>query len=91
MHKPAAPNYRAIENALKLNRAFANRRAELAAVSDAQLVAARILYARVERELHRQQPRDGRGKFLSKAWLQRAETFTPADRAFFRSPITEGK
>lgn len=91
MHKLPAPDYTAIQNALKLNRAFANRRAELAAVSAAQLIAARILFARVEGELRRTQRRDGRGKFLSKAWLQRAETFTPADRAFFRSPITEGK
>lgn len=70
MNKPAAPDYRAIEAALKLNRAFANRQAELEAVSDAQLIAARILFVEVERE------------------LQRAETFTPADRAWFRKPIT---
>lgn len=35
----------------------------------------------------RQAPRDGRGRFLSKAWLQRAETYSAADLAFFRSPL----
>lgn len=37
------------------------------------------------------QPRDGRGKFLSKLWLAEAELFLPADRAWFCSPLTEGK
>lgn len=41
----------------------------------------------------RSQPRDGRGKFLSRSWLADAELFLPADRAWFRSPLstTEGK
>lgn len=33
----------------------------------------------------RTQPRDGTGRFLSKAWLTQAEQFTPADLAWFRS------
>jgi hypothetical protein len=33
----------------------------------------------------RTQPRDGRGRFLSKAWLREAETFTHRDIAWFRS------
>lgn len=43
---------------------------------------------------YRSQPRDGRGRFLSKAWLAEAELFTAQDRAWFRGPITssqEGK
>lgn len=32
---------------------------------------------------YRSQPRDGRGRLLSKAWLAAAETFTPADLAWF--------
>lgn len=94
------------------------RARELEAGADAQLTAARVLFARVERELAapafvalpeltllestplcrevraaggRPAPRDGRGKFLSKAWLAEAETFTAADLAWFRSPIAEGK
>jgi hypothetical protein len=39
----------------------------------------------------RTQPRDGRGRFLPRTWLADAELFLPADRAWFRSPITEGK
>lgn len=35
----------------------------------------------------RTQPRDGRGRLLSKAWLARAETFTAADLAWFRNPV----
>lgn len=39
----------------------------------------------------RSQPRNGRGRFLSKAWLAEAELFTNADRAWFRHPVsTEG-
>jgi hypothetical protein len=78
------------------------RARELETSADAQLTAARVLFARVERELstpeftalpelgdehhiealelhraarsdgERPAPRDGRGRFLSKAWLQRA-------------------
>lgn len=36
----------------------------------------------------RTQPRDGRGRFLSKAWLADAELFLPADVAWFRHPVT---
>lgn len=71
--------------------AYAARRAELEGASDAQLVAARILFANVECSLHRKQPRDGRGQFMSNAWLRNAETFLASDRAWFRSPLTEGK
>lgn len=39
----------------------------------------------------REQPRDGRGRFLSKAWLQRAETYSAADLAWFRRPATEAR
>lgn len=39
----------------------------------------------------RVQPRGRNGKFLSKAWLADAELFLPADRAWFRAPLTEGK
>lgn len=38
----------------------------------------------------RSQPRDGRGRFLSKLWLCEAELFLPSDRAWFRHPVTEG-
>jgi hypothetical protein len=36
-------------------------------------------------------PRDGRGRFLSKAWQREAQSFTATDLAWFRSPITEVK
>lgn len=40
----------------------------------------------------RTQPRDARGRFLSRAWLADAELFLPTDRAWFRHPVTaEGK
>lgn len=39
----------------------------------------------------RTQPRDGRGRFLPRSWLADAELFLPADRAFFRKPLTEAK
>ena len=32
-------------------------------------------------------PRDGRGRYLSQAWLDAAEGYSPADTAWFRSPI----
>lgn len=49
------------------------------------------LYLRywVGKEPSRKPPRDGRGRFLSKAWLRQAETFTPSDLAWFRSPARE--
>jgi hypothetical protein len=37
----------------------------------------------------RTQPRDGRGRFLSRAWLAEAEVFLPRDAAWFRSPVAE--
>ena len=36
----------------------------------------------------REQPRDGRGRFLPRTWLADAELFLPSDRAFFRRPLT---
>jgi hypothetical protein len=40
----------------------------------------------------RTQPRDERGRFLPRAWLADAELFLPADRAWFRHPVsTEDK
>jgi hypothetical protein len=38
---------------------------------------------------YRSQPRDGRGRFLSKTWLAEAELFLPADVAWFRHPVSE--
>lgn len=40
---------------------------------------------------YRPQPRDGAGRFLSKAWLLRAELYTASDLAWFRSSLPEGK
>lgn len=37
---------------------------------------------------YRPQPRGPNGRFMSKAWLADAELFLPADRAFFRSPLS---
>lgn len=37
---------------------------------------------------HRSAPRDGRGRLLSRRWLETAETFTASDLAWFRP---EGK
>lgn len=36
----------------------------------------------------RTQPRDGLGRFLPRTWLDRAETFTAVDLAWFRKPLT---
>lgn len=36
----------------------------------------------------RTQPRDARGRFLTRAWLADAELFLPADRAWFRHPVS---
>lgn len=36
----------------------------------------------------RMQPRDGRGRFLSRSWLAAAEIYTAADAAWFRRPVT---
>lgn len=36
----------------------------------------------------RTQPRDGRGRFLPRTWLADAELYLPADRAWFRSPLS---
>lgn len=49
--------------------------------------------ARLDGTGHRSQPRDGRGRLLGKAWLRRAESYSPDEVAWFRSPIrcTEGK
>lgn len=35
----------------------------------------------------RSQQRDGRGRFLSRAWQRQAETFSAADVAWFRSSV----
>jgi hypothetical protein len=34
-----------------------------------------------------EQPRDGRGRFLSNAWRRQAEALTESDLRWFRSPI----
>ncbi|HKQ66009.1 MAG TPA: hypothetical protein VJZ73_13425 [Methylomirabilota bacterium] len=49
--------------------------------------------ARLDGTGYRSQPRDGRGRLLGKAWLRRAESYSAADLAWFRSAIrcTEGK
>lgn len=36
----------------------------------------------------RTQPRGPNGRFLPRTWLADAELFLPADRAFFRRPLT---
>lgn len=36
----------------------------------------------------RTQPRDGRGRFLPRVWLADAELYLPADRAWFRAPLS---
>lgn len=89
-----------------LELAYNARRVKLATLADVELIAARQLFAEVEAELvpqptmarldgtgYRSMPRDGRGRLLSKAWLQSAETELTSDVAWFRSPIrcTEGK
>lgn len=40
---------------------------------------------------HLIQPRDGRGRFLSQAWLRTAESFTASDLQWFRSRVPEGQ
>ena len=37
--------------------------------------------------LQRPLARDGRGRYLPLAWIARAETYTPEDLAWFRSPL----
>lgn len=37
---------------------------------------------------YRSQPRNGRGRFLSKAWLRAAESYLTTDLAWFRAPVT---
>jgi hypothetical protein len=88
--------------------AFKARRTELANTVDAAILARRTLTA-LDAELlsgprmairqgrrvirWRTQPRGLDGKLLSRRWLEQAETFTPADLAWFRSPVasTEGR
>jgi hypothetical protein len=84
----ALPHIRPITDC---ERDFNARRLALAIRSDAELLAARQLFSRVEAELcaDRPAPRDGRGRYLSKAWLRDAETFSAADFAWFRHPVSE--
>lgn len=74
-------------------RAFAARRKmAIAEVANAALVG-RILAQPSMSWVDgvRSQPRDGLGRFLPRSWLADAELFLPADRAWFRAPVTEGK
>lgn len=68
-----------------LETAFNTRRRTLIATVHSAELAGRVL------AVSRSQRRDGRGRFLSQAWLAAAETFTPTDLAWFRSALTEGK
>jgi len=74
------------QSALEL--AFNARRRQLGRSCDAALGAGRQLSqpSMAWTGGPREQPRDGRGRFLSRAWLAQAETFTAADAAWFRSP-----
>jgi len=73
-------------NLAELESAFNARRLELAHHERVTAWIASIA-PQVRTVAPHRAPRDGRGRFLSKAWLQRAETFTAADLAFFRSPL----
>lgn len=79
-----------------LETAFQSRRRELAAQAWASRVSQptmRIASAEPHAPgyaLHRAMPRDGRGRFLSRAWLTQAETFTATDLAWFRHPVGGG-
>lgn len=78
-----------------LRAAWLDRSRELEAESAAAILSGRILctqpaMANPSAPGYRSQPRDGRGRLLSKAWLRQAETFTAADLAWFRS-APEGK
>jgi len=68
--------------AAELERAFNARRSELASQERATTLTWMAFFPRPR-------SRDGRGRFLSKAWLDRAEAFTTADLAWFRSPLGE--
>jgi hypothetical protein len=80
----------AVQQLADLELAFNARRRELIIAAGACLTAARVLtqpsMAWVDGP--RTQPRDGRGRFLSRVWLAEAELFLPADLAWFRQPIT---
>lgn len=83
-----------VHNIAALEQAFTVRRVELHAEvtgavlagrarSIANLAAGRPWYG----DRYAPQPRDGRGRYLSQAWLDQAESYTPADTAWFRAPI----
>lgn len=89
-------------NVIELQERFAERRLELQLTTSAAALAGRILSVfRSSVPVHvatpqpsmawvggpRSQPRDGRGRFLPRAWLADAELFLPADQAWFRSPL----
>lgn len=75
-----------------LERAFNTRRRALRdEVANAALVGRILAQPITGRNPPHEQPRDGRGRFMSKAWLVAAEAFMPSDCAWFRSPIAEGK
>jgi hypothetical protein len=80
-----------------LEAAFNARRLALREQADAQLLAGRVLIGTIPQPSMasptgpRTQPRDGRGRFLNRAWLAAAESYSPAELAWFRAPIAEGK
>lgn len=64
---------------LPLETAFADRRAVLVAQADGAILFGQL----TQRPLQR----DGRGRFLSRQWTAVAETYQPAELAWFRSPV----
>lgn len=66
----------------------ANFAARLRSLVTGVLISAGIVAAPVVvRPWVPQQPRDGRGRFLSLSWRLCSEAFLPSDHAFFRSPL----
>lgn len=75
------------------NLAALQRRAELDAQADATILSGRTMAIAAQPTMAwvdgpRTQPRGRNGRFLCRVWLAEAELFLPADRAFFRRPLT---
>jgi hypothetical protein len=68
----------------KLEAELLERRLVLEATARASTLAGRSIAL----DAMRPQRRDGRGRFLSRAWLDAAESYSPSNLAWFRSPLS---